>query len=248
MVLNHNIHPSFVIAHGGESLGNPDPRFSSDMAHVRASRLAVRQALPDIKEGFAIIPQSGTEYVDVDSPSPLMQKDNELCEVGVACDALITRRRLIGLMLNTADCIPIALADPTSGVSSVVHTGWYGATHRLHSDVLDYAVSERGLNKDTTLAFLGPSIQKKSYVTDKLHDRQQNDPDWDPFIEEGDDGFHVDIPGFIVATLVAKGLNPNNISASPVDTGEKDSGFFSYTRHIRDGVEIGRNPFIMTRV
>lgn len=242
-----NIHPEFVIAHGGESLGNPDPRFSDDISSVRAARLAVKDVLPELDDSFVIIPQCKTDFVDVDSPSPLMQTNEGLDEVSVACDAMITRRRRIGLMLNTADCVPIALADPSSGVSTVIHAGWYGAVHRLHSDVINYAASELGLKPETSVAFLGPSIQKKSYVTDKLHDRQQNDPDWQPYIDEEDDGFHVDIPGFVVSTLVSNGVKPDNIKVSPVDTGSSDSGFYSLTRHVRDGVPIGRNPFIITR-
>lgn len=41
-------------------------------------------------------------------------------------DALVTRMRGVPIAVLAADCVPVALADPRSGITAVAHAGWRG--------------------------------------------------------------------------------------------------------------------------
>ena len=41
-------------------------------------------------------------------------------------DALVTRRRHTVIGINTADCLPLVMADPVARVIAVAHAGWRG--------------------------------------------------------------------------------------------------------------------------
>ncbi len=247
MISLAEVHPHVAIAFAGEELGNVDPRFGS-FTEVRENRLALRAAMPPMSQVYTIIPKGGTDFIDVDSPDRRMLKNHAFDDIGVTGDALITSKRATGLSLHTADCIPLIVTEPEKDILSIIHLGWRGAVHRLHEDVLEYGLQEKGLTPANAIAYLGPSIQKASYLTEKLHDIQQNDEDWHLHIDEAEDGFHVDIPGFVIATLRQYGIQPQNISQCPDDTGAKNSGYYSFTRHKRDNVPNGRNAFTATLV
>ena len=46
-------------------------------------------------------------------------------------DALVTALPGICIGVNTADCVPIVMADPQSGVVAVAHAGWRGTAGRI---------------------------------------------------------------------------------------------------------------------
>ena len=42
------------------------------------------------------------------------------------CDALLTRQPGVALLVRTADCLPLVMADPSRGVVAILHAGWRG--------------------------------------------------------------------------------------------------------------------------
>lgn len=241
------IDPRIKIAHSGLEVGNTDPRFGE--AHeVREARAAVREGIGLSSEAtYVIVPRGGIEFVDVDAENdPEKVKPNdEQYETDVFADALVTGEVNTGLMLNSADCTPVAVFDPESNILALIHMGWRGAVHNFHEIVLGYAQESRGFDPEMAIAYLGPSIQQSSYKTEKLHDAQESEDEWKPHISEGEDGFYIDLPGFISEGMVRAGVNPNNVHQSPIDTGAFSSGHFSFTRHKNEGTPNGRNGFVV---
>ena len=47
------------------------------------------------------------------------------------CDALLTGQPGVALLVRTADCLPLVIADPSRGVVGVVHAGWRGLASGL---------------------------------------------------------------------------------------------------------------------
>jgi polyphenol oxidase len=72
-------------------------------------------------------------------------------------DALFTESSDLTLAILVADCVPIALADTSTGRVAVVHAGWRG----LEVEVIARALE--GFNASATHAFIGPSISKERY-------------------------------------------------------------------------------------
>lgn len=77
-------------------------------------------------------------------------------------DALVTAARGLGLVVLSADCLSVLLADPVAGVVAAVHAGRQG----LVAGVLQQTVAvmaELGATAAGTTAVLGPSVCGRCY-------------------------------------------------------------------------------------
>jgi YfiH family protein len=72
-------------------------------------------------------------------------------------DALITRRRGIGLQVGVADCVPVLLCDPVGGFIGAAHAGWRGTVAGIVTAAIR-ALNRRGSRSTDLLVALGPSI------------------------------------------------------------------------------------------
>jgi copper oxidase (laccase) domain-containing protein len=251
-------HPEVALVQAGMELGNVDPRphLNSTESEVYARRALLRSAMPPLDDVYVIKPLGGAEFVDVDTQDKRIDEHPFLHEIDVAADALVTTRRRIGLMGNMADCIDLVVAQPGRDILSLIHVGWKGAVYRIHEKVMDYATEEYGFDPKEAVAYLGPAVQKESFKLQWLHEAHESDPEWQPYVQEAESekeeehGFHIDIPGFVIATLQRYGIKEENIIANTVDTAQPDSGYFSYERHKADpkNVPDGRNGFMAALV
>ena len=76
------------------------------------------------------------------------------------CDALVTLERGLGLGALAADCVPLGLADPDSGVIGVVHCGWRGLTVGVIEATVN-RMHEVGATR--IVAVIGPSVCRTCY-------------------------------------------------------------------------------------
>jgi YfiH family protein len=76
------------------------------------------------------------------------------------CDALVTDRADLVLMVRVADCVPVLLADPAAGVVGAAHAGRQG----LVEDVVGACVARmRDLGASAIQAWVGPHICGSCY-------------------------------------------------------------------------------------
>ncbi len=151
--------------------------------------------------------------------------------VGVG-DGLVTDQPGRGLLIWTADCVPVLLA--THGVVAAVHSGWRGSA----ADVIEVAVSvlvkDYGATPRDLHVALGPSVCGSCYevggeVPDALRRFGLDEARWL-------NGEHVDLRGFLAARLEALGVPPERIEAVGGCTVESPD-LASYRR---DGDRAGR--------
>lgn len=99
----------------------------------------------------------GDVVVDIDETWPAGSRESG--DVPVA-DALVTKRRDVGLMIRVADCVPIVLADPVGGVIGAVHAGRKGVS----LDIVGRAVDRmRVLGASDLRAWVGPHVCGRCY-------------------------------------------------------------------------------------
>lgn len=79
-----------------------------------------------------------------------------------ATDALVTTATDLGLVVLTADCVPILLSDDEAGVIAAVHAGRVGARIGIVPRVLDVMV-EQGAQLSRIGAFFGPAASGRQY-------------------------------------------------------------------------------------
>lgn len=77
-------------------------------------------------------------------------------------DALVTTTPDLGLVVLTADCVPVLLSDEEAGVVAAVHAGRVGARIGIIPRVLDVMV-EQGAELSRIGAFLGPAASGRQY-------------------------------------------------------------------------------------
>jgi len=78
-------------------------------------------------------------------------------------DALLTRDPGILLAVQTADCVPILLADATNHAIAAVHAGWRGTVRRIAEKTLGRMQLQYGTRPQDVIAALGPTIGRCCY-------------------------------------------------------------------------------------
>ncbi|MCA1824665.1 MAG: peptidoglycan editing factor PgeF [Mycobacteriales bacterium] len=79
-----------------------------------------------------------------------------------AADGLVTALADVALVVQAADCLPVLLADPASGVVGAAHAGRRGVTTRVIENVLAAMVS-LGAIREQVSAAIGPGIGSCCY-------------------------------------------------------------------------------------
>lgn len=80
----------------------------------------------------------------------------------IVADALVSRLADVPLMVRTADCAPVLLADTKTPVIAAVHAGWKGTFQGiLETTVLK--MQQLGAGPETLVAAVGPHLQAKSF-------------------------------------------------------------------------------------
>jgi YfiH family protein len=78
-------------------------------------------------------------------------------------DALITRAPGLLLGVQTADCVPILLADTRNRAVAAIHAGWHGTLARIAVKTLGRMRMEFGTRPSDVVAALGPAIGRCCY-------------------------------------------------------------------------------------
>jgi len=138
-------------------------------------------------------------------------------------DGLLTCQPNVLLLVASADCVPVVLADPVTGWIAGVHAGWRGTAARVLDAALDALVA-RGVRPENLLAAFGPSISRDRYevgpeVVAALRDAYRGlDVPAEAARGTCGDRAAIDIAAFNAATLRACGVRADRITASGLCT------------------------------
>lgn len=172
VILAPGITVTYTTRLGGVSQGdyaacNLGGKSGDDPKHVLANRVALRTA---VGADLSLISQvhSG-EAVDVDGSFTINTPfgfdvsgtvrgngANEKPQV-VAADGQVTSRTGIALGIFAADCLPVLMADPVSGIIAGAHCGRRGLERDIIAHTIDLMCS-KGAERSRIVATLGPCI------------------------------------------------------------------------------------------
>ncbi len=174
-------------------------------------------------------------------------------------DALITSQPGVLLVVQTADCVPILLADTKNKAVAAVHAGWRGTLARIAEKTLGQMRAEFGTDPADVVAALGPGIGRCCYEVgsevaqqfeakfpdarewfegpyDKLA-AGESDPNWLPWLTMRPPGHappplrvHLDLIAANRAILAGAGVPKRQISSAGFCTACRGDLFFSYRR------------------
>jgi len=223
------------------------------LAQKSASKLGAKIG---IEESLITLRQIHSDVVHVCSKAPARatQGDAALC---------VKAGLLLGI--QTADCIPILLADPRRRVIGAVHAGWRGTLARVVAKALGRMRLEFGSQPVDVIAALGPAIGPCCYEVgpevaqafsaqfaqaaewfegpfERLATGEDPNPlPWLTMIPPGHEPprerVWLDLRAANRWQLVDAGVNPRNIAVSALCTGCRTDLFFSYRK---EGAGTGR--------
>ena len=107
-------------------------------------------------------------------------------------DASLTNRPGLLLAVQTADCVPILLADLKNRAVAAVHAGWRGTLQRIVAKTVGKMQMQFRTNPADLLAAIGPSIGGCCYevgteVASEFKSQFSNAPDWFDELRTGDE-------------------------------------------------------------
>jgi YfiH family protein len=77
--------------------------------------------------------------------------------LGASGDFLITKCKNVGIGVLTADCLPIVIIDPLSGIVAIVHAGWRGTRAHIVIKAIEQLEKEYNLDKTALKLYFGPA-------------------------------------------------------------------------------------------
>ena len=148
-------------------------------------------------------------------------------------DAIITKKKNLGLAISTADCCGIFIYDPVQSLIAAVHSGWRGTEKRILLKVLKKLSAEFKSQPDDLICYLAPSISQQNYEVGKdvaeLFEAK--------YLKSINNKFFLNIPEINKDILLNFGVRKNNIQVSRLCSYEYSSILHSYRR---DGKYSGR--------
>jgi purine-nucleoside/S-methyl-5'-thioadenosine phosphorylase / adenosine deaminase len=169
-------------------------------------------------------------------------------------DASTTKLPGLLLAVQTADCVPILLVDPTNRAVAAIHAGWRGTLQRIVAKAVGQMQMQFGTKPAGLLAAIGPSIGGCCYevgteVAVEFKSQFSNASDWFDELRTGDEpnplqwlsmrppghqpparSVLLDLRKANRAQLLEAGLLAGNVFVSDLCTACRRDLFFSYRK------------------
>ena len=155
-------------------------------------------------------------------------------------DAIVTNQPGVLVAVETADCVPILLLDPSRGVYAAVHAGWRGTLGGIVTKTVKVMQDRFGSHLRSIRAAIGPSIGVCCYEVNGtvLAPLKRGFSYWADVVEnvKGTKA-HLDLRGLNRRQLEEAGISPGRIETVNLCTACHPDLFHSYRR---DGARTGR--------
>ena len=224
----------FFTRHGGVSTGiyaslNCGFGSSDESRNVTENRIRISRVLQVEPERLTTVHQLHGTNVHV-----IRERGTEAQPE--CADAVATNVPGYALGILTADCAPVLLADPDSGVAAAAHAGWRGALDGIIGATVS-AMSDLGASPAAINASIGPCIGSATYEVGPEFPNPfvERDPENSRFFQNAPrpDHFIFDLPGFVAAALDIAGVG--TVEHVGGDTLSEENRFFSYRRACHKG-------------
>ncbi len=148
------------------------PVTEQDKRYLTAPQL---ERIPRLVHGFGTAAWRQEDFLDADDfrtliPVVMKQLHSDIVHViggppagGLEGDALVTDRPGLLLIVKTADCLPILLADEKRRIVAAVHCGWRSTIKKIVRHTVDAMRESFGAEPGDLMAVLGPCIGPACY-------------------------------------------------------------------------------------
>jgi YfiH family protein len=147
---------------------------------------------------------------------------------------MITHLENVLLAVQTADCLPVLIADTKSNVVAAIHAGWRGTAGRITERTVADLMLRHGVNPRSSSAALGPSACADCYeVGEEVIEKYKKEFGyWRKLFVNFKQGgkAHLDVRAANIQQLAFCGFSPDRIYVSDYCTIHQNDLFFSYRR------------------
>ncbi len=144
------------------------------------------------------------------------------------CDALITNRPNIPLMVMSADCTPILLYDPIKRVIGCVHAGRAGTLKEILPKTIQAMSKGYRTHVDNLQVSLGPSIHGCCYEINETIAKEVVSNKMDDALRREGEKVYLDVNTILRIQLNALGVKKENIEIINECTSCNSATYFSY--------------------
>lgn len=151
-------------------------------------------------------------------------------------DAVVSSRAGLALCVNTADCVPVVMADPVAKVIAAVHSGWKGTVGHIAALALR-EMQRLGAEPSRVLAAMGPCICADCFEVGEEVASAFREAGLGNAVIDRRPRPHVDLPEAVAITLAGCGVSRERITMPCGCSRCEPEKWFSARRL---GVESGR--------
>lgn len=190
-----------------------------DGVEINRQKLALKYGFEDKKLIYMNqIHGANIEIVDENSPNLIEN-----------CDAIITKRPNIALMVMVADCIPIVLYDEKQKIISAIHAGRNSTFLEISKKTAQIFIEKFNSNPNDLKAIFGPSIQKCCYEVSLEMAKIVETSFGKEFVENR----NIDLQA--INRLQLESLDIKNIEISNICTKCRGENYFSHRKDKNSG-------------
>lgn len=150
------------------------------------------------------------------------------------CDAMTSQMKGALLAIQTADCLPVLIADAKSGAMAAIHAGWRGTAGRITERTIADLMLKQGVNPRNAIAALGPTACSECYEVgaDVIERYKKEFGYWrNLFVNFKEGGkAYLDIRTANIQQLAFCGFTEDRIHVAEYCTMHQNELFFSYRR------------------
>lgn len=144
------------------------------------------------------------------------------------CDALITNKAHIPLMVMTADCTPVLLFDSVKNIIAVAHAGRSGAIKGIVPKTIEKMCTSFGSKIEDISVVLGPSIHGCCYEVGEKIANEMIDDGYDFAIINKEGSYYLEVNTIIKKQLEAIGIKKEKLEDLNICNACENQDFFSY--------------------
>lgn len=168
--------------------------------------------------GLGLAPESRVSAVQIHSNKVRYVTEADRGRVFEQCDGFVTDQKGVTLVVKTADCVPILMADERAGVIAAVHAGWRGTVDGIVVSALAEMV-RRGAELERIRVAIGACIHdccfevQRDFIEAVTKCRSEDFANEHIRCREG--RYFADLVGMNHALLMKVGVLPDAVDLSP---------------------------------
>jgi hypothetical protein len=192
----------------------------------------------------------GADVRVVENAAEAKPAENERGDT-IYCDAIVSDAKGVLAGIKTADCVPLLIAEPTTGAFAAVHAGWRGTLAGIGVVAVKRLAAEYNAQPADLRVAIGASAGPCCYEvgTDVIDAFTSKFPDGTKLFTPTREGHAlVDLLKSNRDQLIDAGVNEDRIHTAPICTMCRTDLFFSYRREKAVNGKVGRLMAVVGRL